>query len=171
MSLIHTISNYLLANKTAPKTKKQFLNWLQIKSIVIIAYDNQLADVADFINRCNQSTISVFVIVIYDGKPENAPNLSFEYELLSKKQFNWFYIPTEEILKKVNQKQYDALINLSSSNQLKAKALSKLISATCKVGKYEDAIFDVSIVTDKNPNEFLEEVYTYLNMIKTTEKR
>lgn len=168
MSLIQHISTYLLASKNGPNIKRQFLNWSVVKSIIIIAYDNQLADVVNFINTCKKNTIDAKVLIIYDGKPENAPNPSFEYELLSKKQFNWFYIPNDDVIETLNQKQVDVLINLSSAEQLKAKALSKLILATCKVGTYEDAIFDVSIVTTKNSTEFLEEVYTYLNMIKTT---
>lgn len=167
MSLIQSISTYLLASKQAPNSKHQFLNWMELKSIFIIAYDNQLADVVNFINTCNQNSISVSVGIIYDGKPESAPQPAFEHHLLSKKQFNWFYIPHDDVIKTLNQKQYDVLINLSSEEQLKAKALSKLISATCKIGKYEDAIFDMSIVTQQNNNDFLTEVHKYLNMIKT----
>lgn len=167
MSLIQTISQYLLANKQAPKTTHQFLNWNDVKSIFIIAYDNQLADVVDFVNTCKQSHISVLVGVVYDGKPESSPNPAFEHQLLTKKEFNWFYIPNDEVVNELNIKQFDVLINVSSVQQLKAKALSKLISASCKIGKYEDVIFDVSIVTQKNNSEFLTEVHKYLNMIKT----
>lgn len=167
MSLIQTISNYILAGKNVPDNNRHFLNWADIKSIFIIAYDNQLADVVDFIDTSKQSNISVTVGIINDGKPEQAPKPSFDHFILNKKQFNWFYIPTEDALKTINQIQYDVLINLSSIEQQKAKALSKLISATCKIGKYEDAIFDVSIVTQIKNNEFLTEVHKYLNMIKT----
>ena len=54
MSLINSIAKFLLSKKESllgvTKAIKQFVSWNQISKILIIAYDNQLSDIIDFIN-------------------------------------------------------------------------------------------------------------------------
>ena len=51
-------------------------------------------------------------------------------------------------------------------------ALCKLIPAKCKIGSFENPVFDITINADKsvNSSEFLKQVIVYLNMIKPTTK-
>lgn len=169
MSLINNISNWLLASKETPKSNKQFLNWSQLSNVVIIAHDNQLSNCVDFINTCKKDNIDAHVAIIFDGKPEHAPMPSFEYVLLDKKQFNFFGLPTIEAIQKLTSKPIDILINLGTQQQIKSFALSKLVPAKCKIGNFENSIFEITINSDNtmNSSDYLKQVVVYLNMIKT----
>ena len=169
MSLLNNIANYLLSNKESVKGNKQFLNWSQLSNVLIIAYDNQLSNVVDFINACKKDNINVHVAVIFDGKPEQTPKPNFEHSILDKKQFNFFGLPNEQAIQSLSLKPIDALINLGDADQIKTLALSKLVSAKCKISHFQNPIFDISIDGDKtnNTSKFLEQVIVYLHMIKT----
>ncbi len=149
---------------------KQFLNWSQLSNVLIIARDNQLSNVVDFINACKKDHIFVHVAVIYDGKPEQTPKPNFDHTILNKKQFNFFGLPNEQAIRSLSSKPIDALINLGSSEQIKTFALSKLLSAKCKIGSFQNSVYDISIDMDasQNVSKFLEQVIVYLHMIKTT---
>jgi hypothetical protein len=169
MSLIHSIANYLLSSKESAKGNKQFLSWNQLSTVLIIAYDNQLSNVVDFINACKKDNVKVHVAVIFDGKPEQTPKPNFEHTILDKKQFNFFGLPTEQAIQTLSLKPIDALINLGDVEQIKTLALSKLVTAKCKISHFQNPIFDISIDGDKtsNTSQFLEQVIVYLHMIKT----
>ena len=170
MSLINNIALSLISKKEGAKGNKQFLNWAQLSTILIIAYDNQLADIVEFINICKKDNISVQVAIIYNGKLEQAPKPHFEHQILDKKQFNFFDLPTEEALRNISSKQVNVLINLGNAEQIKSLALSKMIVAKCKISNFQHDIFDISIDSDKtlNISNYLKQVVVYLNMIKTT---
>ncbi|MES2516217.1 MAG: hypothetical protein V4580_18825 [Bacteroidota bacterium] len=169
MSLLNHISNYLLSKKEGQKTAHQFVSWNQLSKVLIVAYDNQLSGIVDFINTCQKDKISVHVAVIYDGKPEHAPKPHFEHTIFDNKQFSFFKIPTDASLQKLNA-TYDVLINLGTEEQIKSLALSKLTPAKCKIGGFENAAFEITINSDKTMNsaDYLKQVVVYLNMIKTT---
>ena len=170
MSFLNNIALRLISKQDDSKTHKQFLNWSQVKSVIVIAYDNQLADIVEYINTCKKDNIQIIVAIIYNGKPEQAPKPHFDHQVLDKKQFNFFEIPAFEILEKLNARHADILINLGSSGQIKSLALSKMLKTKCKISNFQDAIFDISIDSDKtlNISKFLQQVVVYLNMIKTT---
>ncbi|MBK6986575.1 MAG: hypothetical protein IPH32_18400 [Bacteroidetes bacterium] len=170
MSLLNNIANYLLSSKESAKGNKQFLSWSQLSNVLIIAYDNQLSNVVDFINACKKDNIKVHVAVIFDGKPEQTPKPNFEHTILDKKQFNFFELPTDQAIQTLSLKPIDALINLGDAEQIKTMALSKLVPAKCKISHFQNSIFDISIDGDQtnNPSKFLEQVIVYLHMIKTT---
>lgn len=171
VSLLNNISNYLLSSKESPKVAKQFVPWSQLSKVLIIAYDNQLSGIVDFINVCKKDNIDVMVAIIYNGKPEQEPMPHFEFVILNKKQFSFFQMPTESALQKLSG-SYDALVNLGSEEQIQALALSKLVAAKCKIGNFENSIFEITINSDKsmNTSDYLKQVVVYLNMIKTTNK-
>lgn len=170
MSLLNNIATYLLSKKESPKVTKQFFSWNKISKIIIIAYDNQLSELVDFINTCKKDNISVQVVILYFGKPENAPKPSFEHILLDKKNFSLFHLPTDEALNQVNTTTYDVLINLGDSEQLQALALSKLVAAKCKISRFQNSNFEITIDSNKTTHisEYLKQVVVYLNMIKTS---
>lgn len=168
LSIIQNIALRLISKKEVPKSRKQFLNWKQVKRVLIIAYDNQLADLVEFVNSCKQDSIEVMVAIIYNGKAEQAPKPHFDHVVLDKKQFSFLGLPVGDCLQRLNAKAFDVLINLGNATQIKALAVSKLVPATCKISSFQDAVFDLSIDSDKtlHSSDFLKQVVVYLNMIK-----
>lgn len=170
MSILQNIALRLISKKETPQSRKQFLNWNEVKQVLIIAHDNQLADLVDFVNRCKDASIKVLVAIIYNGKAEHAPKPHFDHLILDRKQFNFLGLPVGECLQRISGFAGDVLINLGNASQIKALALSKMVPAKCKVSSFQDTVFDLSIDSDKNLHisEYLKQVIVYLNMIKTT---
>jgi len=170
MSLLNNISLWMISQKESSKLNKQFLNWTQLSNVMIIAYDNQLSNIVDFINTCKNDNINVQVAIIYDGKPEQAPKPHFDHVILDKKQFSFFKIPKNDVIAKLSSKSLDVLINLGTSEKIKTLALSKMIAAKCKISNFQNENFDLIIDADKslNTSDYLKQVIVYLNMIKTT---
>lgn len=168
MSLINSISEWLLSSKESPKSHKQFINWNQLSNVLLIIYENQIADCTEFIATCKKSNITIQVAIIYESNAEQAPKPSFEYIALDKKQFNFFGLPKDAILSQLNSKTFDALINLGNPEHIKALALSKLIAAKCKIANFRCPIFEITISDDKlmTSSDYLKQVIVYLNMIK-----
>ncbi len=169
MSLINTISSYLLSQKESPETVKQFFSWNQLNKILIICYDSQLDELTNFIKTCKTDNISVYVAIIYKGKLVQAPSPNFKHTIVDQKQFSFFKIPTPFILKNLNTKAFDLIINIGSQNQMRALSLSKLVYAKCKIANFQNPVFDITINKDNltNNSDFLKQVVVYLNMIKT----
>lgn len=168
MSIIQNIALRLISKKEVPKSQKQFLNWKQVKRVLIIAYDNQLADLVEFVNSCKQDSIDVLVAIIYNGKVEQAPKPHFDHVVLDKKQFSFLGLPTHDCLQQLSVKPWDVLINLGDAQQIKALAVSKLVPAICKISSFQDTIFDLSIDSNQSlhSSDYLKQVVVYLNMIK-----
>jgi hypothetical protein len=168
--LLNNIATYLLSKKESPKVTKQFFSWNKISKIIIIAYDDQLSELTEFINACKKDNITVQVAIIYAGKPEQAPHPSFEHIILDKKKFSLFQLPTDEALNQVNTTSYDVLINIGDPDQIQALALSKLVTAKCKIARYQNSNFEITIDSDKTTkiSDYLKQVIVYLNMINTT---
>ena len=92
MSLINNISEWLLSSKESPKSHKQFINWNQLSNVLLIIYENQIADCSEFVAACKKDNITIQVAIIYDGKAEQAPKPNFEHIVLDKKQFNFLLV-------------------------------------------------------------------------------
>ncbi len=169
MSLLQNISNWLLSKKESPKTDKQFFSWNQLSKVLIIAYDNQLSEIVDFVTTCEKENKKVKVLIIYNGKPELAPKPPFEHVLMDKKQFSLFNIVSESFIQSLNAESYNMLIDLGKEDCVKSRSISKLVKASCKIGSFQDPIFDLIIDVDKtnNSHQFLKQVVVYLHMIKT----
>ena len=170
MSLLNNIATYLLSKKESKNVIKQFFSWNKISKMILIAYDNQLSEIVEFINVCKRDTITVQVVIIYAGKPEQAPRPSFEHIVLDKKKFSLFQLPTDDALNQVNTTTYDVLINLGDPEQFQALALSKLVTAKCKIASFQNANSEITINNDKTTkiSDYLKQVIVYLNMINTT---
>ena len=172
MSFKQHIFNWLISKKNVATANKQFLNWTQLSNVLIVVYDHQLSNCVEFINICKKDKINVQVAIIFDGKPEHAPKPDFNHLILDKKQFSIFKMPSKICLQKLNVEPIDALINLGNNEQLKALGLTKMIQAKCKIGNFQNPVFDIIINADKtmNSSEYLKQVVVYLNMIKTSTK-
>jgi len=169
MSLINWISAYLLSKKESPETVKQFFSWNQLNKILIICYDHQLDELTEFIKTCKTDNISLYVAIIYKGKLVQAPSPNFKHTIVDQKQFSFFKIPTPFILKNLNTRAFDLIINMGSQNQMRSLSLSKLVYAKCKIANFQNPVFDITINKDNltNNSDFLKQVIVYLNMIKT----
>ena len=169
MSLLQNISHWLLSKKESASANKKFFSWNELKNVLIIAYDNQLSELADFMAACQKENIKVEVAIIYDGKLEQAPKPPFDHLIIDKKQFSIWGLPKDELLQKLNSNPSDLLINLGKEDCIKSLSIAKLSKASCKVGKFQDSIFDLSIDVDKtnNAHQFLKQVVVYLQMIRT----
>ena len=162
----------MISKKETSASQKQFLNWRQLSNIVLIAYDHQLSNCVDFINACKKDNIQVLVVVILEGKPEHAPKPDYDHLILDKKQFSFFGVPNDAIIKKFTSKTVDVLINVCDEKQVKALTCSKLIPAKCKIGSFGNDVFEMTINSEKTMNtaEYLKQVIVYLNMIKPITK-
>lgn len=167
MGFISNISLYLLSKKESPKVVKQFFSWNDLKNVLIIANDNQLSDVVDFLNTCNKQSIKTKVIVIYNGKPETAPKPHFEHTIITKKGFDFFQLVKQKAINEFLNQKNDLLINLSDEENLQALSISKLIPSSCKISRFQNPIFDITIDKTNTISEYLKQVVVYLNMIKT----
>ena len=148
--------------------ESKFLNWSQLSNVLLIIYENQIADCTEFITACKKDNITITVAILYDGKAEQAPKPNFEHIILGKNKFNFFGLPNDVILSQLNSKVFDALINLGNAEHLKALALSKLIAAKCKIANFQNPVFEITISDDKlmKSSDYLKQVIVYLNMIK-----
>jgi uncharacterized Rmd1/YagE family protein len=169
MSLKSNIANWVLSGKSNNSLSKKFVNWNHLKKLMVVCYDNQLSNIVDFINTCHQQQIESLVVIVFDGKPEQAPKPNFSHIILDKKQFDFFGIPHQETVNQLSVFNSDVIINLGNSNQFKSLAISKLVNAKCKIASFEQSVFDIIISVDKTNNtfEFLKQVIVYLQMIKT----
>jgi CRISPR/Cas system-associated endoribonuclease Cas2 len=169
LSLKENISHYLLSKSQTNSIKKCFLNWSDLKNICIVIYHFQQNDIKEFISACESNNIKYTVVIIYDGKIENMPKAQLNQIILNKKQFSFFNIPAQSALQSINQ-VFDVIINLGNDTQFSSFAISKLLSAKCRVGMYENKVFDIIIKTEINLGikEYLKQVIVYLKMIKTT---
>lgn len=147
---------------------KQFVHWNNVSSVLVLAYDNHLSDIAEFVNTCTKSNKYVLVAFVFDGKPEQVPNPNFAHLSLDKKQFTFFHLPTEEVLQKLGSTVFDVMIHVGDDDQIKTLSLSQLVPAKCKISNFKNPIFDLTIESDKPlaVSDFLEQVVLYLNMIK-----
>lgn len=168
MSLIHNITRWLISKKESPKVNRQFVSWKNLSRVAIIAYDNQLSELADFIAACQKDQIRVKVYIIYKGKPELAPKPPFEYQILDKKQFGLLHLPKDPAIQSLQADSYDLLVNLGKEEQLDSLAISKVMKASCKTSAFENPVFDLMLdVPDQGAHQFLKQLVVYLNMIKT----
>ncbi len=140
-----------------------------MKNVAIVCNDNQLSEIVDFVTACEKENKKVKVLVIFNGKPEQAPKPPFSHVILDKKQFSFFNLIQESFLQSIRHENFDVLINLGKEGDAKSLSVSKLIKASCKITNFKHLIFDMSIDVDKtnNSHQFLKQVVVYLQMIKT----
>lgn len=156
----------MLGTRPARQSKKFFASWHKSRSILLLADEARLPEIGAFIKKAEQEQKALTVAFVYKGK--QAPACAHKHLAISKKEFGFFKLPKDEVLSKLNASTFDVLINLGEEKELDLLALSKLTDASCKIARYEHPVFDISISagTPIGNAEYLEQVYTYLNMIK-----
>ena len=168
MIFVKSIADYLLSKIESRRKHNQFTNWYHLSKIVIIAFENQLNDLVEFLGNCSTDKIATHVVIILNGKEIKKQNCPFEYTIFNKKQFNIWGFPKKDFMSNFHNQNFDLLINLGTENQVKSLALSKLISANCKIGHFKHNVFDMTIEREYplTDSEFLKQVIVYLKMIK-----
>lgn len=158
----------MLGARPARQSRKFFASWQKTKSILLLADEARLHDLEAFIKKAESEQKAVTTVFIYRGKAGHAPAFGHRHIAVSKKDLGFFKLPKDEVLSKLNASPFDVLINLGEEKELNLLALSKLTDASCKIARYEHPVFDISISagTPIGNTEYLEQVYTYLNMIK-----
>jgi len=156
----------MLGARPARQSKKFFATWQKTRYILLLADEARLRDLEAFIKKAEGEQKAVTTAFVYKGK--QAPAFAHRHIAVSKKEFGFFKLPKDGVLSMLNASPFDVLINLGEENELNLLALSKLTDASCKIARYEHPVFDISISagTPIGNAEYLEQVHTYLNMIK-----
>lgn len=156
----------MLGARPARQSKKFFASWQKTRAILLLADEARLHDLEAFIKKAGQEQKAVTTAFVYKGK--QVPAFAHQHIAVSKKDLGFFKLPKDEVLSKLNASPFDVLVNLGEEKELSLLALSKLTDASCKIARYEHPVFDISISagTPIGNAEYLEQVYTYLNMIK-----
>lgn len=156
----------MLSTRSARQSKKYFASWDKTRSVLLLADEARLRDLEGFIEKAQKAQKSITTAFIYKGKV--APSFAHPRLAISRKDIGFFKLPKDVVLSKLNASAFDVLINLGEEKELDLLALSKLTDASCKIARYEHPVFDISISagTPIGNAEYLEQVYTYLNMIK-----
>jgi len=168
MFISSSISNYFLAKIKSSARQQSFINWNDSSEIVIIVFDNHLNHLVNFLENCKKDNISTHVIIISNGKKKIELNYSCHHTVLTDKQFNIWGFLKKDLTVDFKESNFDLLINLGTSTQMKSLSLSKLINAKCKIGRFKHNVFDMIIESEHQLTDitFLEQVIIYLKMIK-----
>lgn len=165
---MNSIASWILNNRPAKRTQKAFVNWSHAKSVLLLANEQHLPHLPAFIDKAAGEGKTVLTVFTYKGKPEQAPAFKYPSLPVPRKKLTVFGLPHEEVISGLNSGQADVLVSLAHPDDMTLLAMAKLTSAPCKISGFEHAVFDMSISagTQADPKVFLEQVYTYLNMIK-----
>ena len=163
--------NRLLKKDVSHEKEKRFLNFYQIKSVLLI-YDNRLNDIeSDFIDKSirllQNENKKVDKILIVKSKKE----LDAEFQYITY-QKNYLLFKKLEFkgLEEVLSKQFDLLILFTRNVDYPILDLITRISATLRVfpkTNYNDFADIVIISKSETYFAFLEQTIKYLKNIKT----
>lgn len=125
-----------------------------------LQHDNKEVKALGFVR--NKNLISRFL-----------PKLS--YDFFSRKDVNWFCRPIHKRVRDFIDKEFDLLIDLSTSDAFPLKYIAGLSNALCRVGKFSEENADYyDLMIDAGPamtsDDFLGQVRHYLTIIQTNEK-
>ena len=92
-------------------------------------------------------------------------------DFFTRKTLNWFYKPSNPIIKNFVNREFDILIDLHTGNSIPFKYIVAMSKARFKIGKYEKgstSFYDFMISTRENLAlpQFIEQVNHYLKSFK-----
>lgn len=168
--MLESLARWILKNKPFPQRQKQFMNWSEIRHILILAEREDIPKLKNFILQAEKDQKKVTVAFIVKEKPEQFQEPDISHIPIFKKQLSALRLPGENTISSLHQLQADILIDIGGKQNLSLLAISKLVQIKCKISSFENAIFDISISsgTSSSVEDFLKQVVVYLNMIKTT---
>lgn len=125
----------------------------------------------NFLNYISQKGIKYSVFGYFDGKniPEN-----FLYwkgmDFITRKDLNFFFIPTNPIADKFINEPFDMLIVCSIDDYFPIEYIAQLSVASCKVGVKHDGESNYDLMIDIQKNRsieyFLKNLEIYLSNLK-----
>ena len=172
--------NYILKNKLEQiyrnqTREKQFLNWKDIHSVLVLFDTSHVDEVKIFIDELKQIKKEV-VVYAYQRKKDERNHLISGYHIISEKQAGkWFNNPLHAIIKEQKEKMVDAIIDLTIHRNIPMEYLLASIPACIKAGlkktdfpQYDLAITSVLLGEAENyqVTELSKQIVYYLERIE-----
>ena len=179
MSFIINIKNkiwsYFLKKETDKiKRNRKLLNLSDAKTIGIIYQVNQEEHynvICSFIKELqdkNKNVRSLGYVKDYNVVPHFCfPKLSYDY--FTKKEVNWYKVPSSNFVNDFVKENFDILIDLSNEDCMPIQYISAISNASFKVGLYNDKnknIYDFMIKVDGlTIQNLINQIKHYLSLI------
>lgn len=142
--IIEKTGHWLYANKIKKvKYHRQFISLEKASRIgFILSSESILPEETNrffsFIQSIESLGKSVYVIEIPRKKKLNRPiNKKIKSILLDKKYFNFFLLPSQFAIDKINEYHFDILVDLNRSEELTSRYLTGLSNAVMRVGIHD----------------------------------
>ena len=145
---------YILKNKLEriyrKKTReKQFLNWKDINTVLVLFDTSNINEVKIFIDQLKHLKKKVTVYA-YQKKSDTRNYLTTGYHIISEKEAGkWFNNPLHTIIQKQKEKPVDVVIDLTIHRNIHLEYLLASIPACIKTGlkKNDFPQYDLAITT------------------------
>ncbi len=168
--MLTKIADYITKSKIGKQNaarQKHFLNWNNIKSIALLLESDLTLNKSaldKFIEETNKH-LEIYYVEI------NSKQASYgDWKCLIKKDKTILGLPKNLFLEEVKPKNYDLVINISSSYQSFSANVVSHINSPFKCGN-NNLCGELDLIIEKkesqNLNSYLKEVVKYLEMIKT----
>lgn len=162
----------LLANR---EEEPVFKSLEEINRVLVLFDVPEKEGAAKFINQLKKLGKQVTACG-YVSKHDGEVSLANCIVLHQKEDLNFFKIPSEGFFLRINQVEYDAIIDLTLTKNLTLEYLQLSVKASFRIGlkKEEEAFYDlaISIPLEEMPEEFVlsseylgQQILHYLQMI------
>lgn len=163
------LKNWVINNEFKKlNSASQSVNWADVKNIcLVIPNDNASVSAAQVFKTESQKPVDVITYTNDKLTVNNQVHLS-----LNKKSLNWLDIPVQEVMTKLQQKNYDIVICGDLQGDSALRAITLLMKTKCRVGleglDYSKH-FTISIAMSPSDGigNFLKQVLKYLSLVKT----
>lgn len=171
-----SLGNYVLKKRASRLKRKVEVQNLESAESVGVVYNathtEDEEEIKNFIQFLEKQNIKSQSIALFQSKDTSKmPISSINSFYLSKKDLNFYRLPTSEDAKVFMDKDFDILIDCNFENFFPLRYISSLSKAKFKVGpsgSYHQQVCDLTIAM-KEPvkmKEFLEQAKHYLKIIK-----
>lgn len=154
-----------------------FKSYNQIGSIALFVSFLHLNEIEDIVSQLKADGKDVVVYVLVASKrikqdPGFKEKLFNECEIIETSRFSWIGIPDAELMKKVSEKQFDAILDFAPQN-IRLHHLIVANSCNFRIGieSLDYSFYDFSILREdlKSFGELFGQIKKYLSSIHTTQ--
>lgn len=162
------IKELILRSKLKNNANKgrSFMPWDKIKTIALVV-DSKNANNKSQLDKFIYETDKVVDVYYIDGHVKESAIMNFIAFTRSDKSL--VGLPNSKALKKIQNKEYDLLINAAFDELDFASVLSVAIKTSCRSG-FQSRLNELDLIIKRNPNQnliaYLGEVVNYLKMIR-----